>query len=224
MKLAAVASLALAVVLSLAGRAAAQPGLTPPGSTPMAEPMPEPEIDPELAPLPAPAQPPRDEAGAPLSEGTALALSLGGTVVSWGLLGAAHYVYDKNGQATAMMGLVGGFGIVAAPSAGHWYAGTRGTRGLAVRLAGVATLLAGAVYKETECPLFSFGHDDGPPCIPQRGSNVLLVGLGLVLAGTIDDIVTAPSRVRRHNERLSNLAIAPMLTGSSAGLALGGRF
>jgi hypothetical protein len=52
----------------------------------------------------------------------------------------------------------------------------------------------------------------------------LVGGLVLYAAGTIDDIVTAPLRVRQHNRRLQQVQLAPMVAPGAAGVVLGGRF
>src|SRR5678816_4792527 len=95
----------MALVLSMAGRAAAQ----------SAEPR-------------AASPPPSQEEE--LSETTALGLSIGPTVVAWVALVATLEVDDDNRVAIPLAGL----GILAAPSFGHWYAGSPWTRGLALRL------------------------------------------------------------------------------------------
>jgi hypothetical protein len=53
------------------------------------------------------------------------------------------------------------------------------------------------------------------------------VARGLYALGTLDSILTAPAAVRRHNERIKNLSIVPVIqpgrTGPT-GVMLGGRF
>jgi hypothetical protein len=190
--------IAVLIVLVVAGgTAAAQPSLTAP------------------SPRPAPV-----ERGDELSEGTALALSLGGTLASYGLLvGAAH---TEGGEGYEAMATVGSLGTFFAPSFGHWYAGAIGTRGMAMRAGGAATAMVAIVWAFEQCPLFA-GEDE---CNETPGPALLaIVGAGLWVGGTIDDIVQAPRRVRRHNARLRELTIAPLATrDGGGGLVLAGRF
>jgi hypothetical protein len=197
------AAAAASIVLALAGPAFAQPGMTEP------------------APAPAPMPPPAPTGGE-LSESAALGLSIGGTVGSWALLiGAAHY--SKDGEGAGVLGTFGAIGVMVGPSFGHWYAGKYVTRGLGLRALGIATVVAGAMFVVSQCPLFA-ESENGDGCDDTGGAMIALVGAGLFVAGTIDDIATAPGRVRKHNARLSGLAVAPVLTQHSAGFALGGRF
>lgn len=56
-------------------------------------------------------------------------------------------------------------------------------------------------------------------------STSLYVAGGLAIAaGTVDDIVRQPALVRRHNRRIRDLALAPLVTPALAGVSLGGRF
>ena len=150
-------------------------------------------------PRPAPVE------GKSLSETAALTLSLGGTAVSWALLVSGV----RNSEDLGAVGLIGTF---LAPSIGHWYRGAWVTRGMGVRAVGVLTFAYG-VLKAVQC-----GSCDE--------TTELLVwgGLALYVGGTIDDIVTAPLRVRQHNRRLQQIQLAPMVSPRTAGLALGGRF
>jgi hypothetical protein len=192
------------LLLALAGRAAAQPGMT------------EPALD--SAPPPPAAQAP---AGEQLSESTALALSLGGTIGSWGLLLGSPFVPGGEG----LMVTAGGLGIFFAPSFGNWYAGQGFTRGLGLRLGGGAIVIAGAIVALMEDPI-SFGHDDGPedeePAV--YGPAIAIAGLGLLAWGTVDDIVRAPGAARRKNRERAGLALTPLVTPKAAGFVLGGRF
>lgn len=193
------AAVAASIILALAGSASAQPGMTEP------------------VPAPAPAAPPAPTGGE-LNEGTALALSLVGTVGSWALFIGSAYM-SEGGDGSGVLTTVGAIGVLVGPSIGHWYAGKYVTRGLGLRALGVAAAFTGAMVALSECGLFS-----EEPCDPTGGETIALLGAGLFIAGTVDDIVTAPGRVRRHNERLAGLAVAPVLTQHSAGFAIGGRF
>jgi hypothetical protein len=182
--------------------AAAQPALTPPAPPPAAPPV---------APVA------HDDL---YSERTALALSLGSTSVSWVLVLIGGLASDDEvGQGMAGLGAIGTF---VGPSLGHWYTGSFLTRGLGVRSAGLLSAFAGMLML---IPTFGGG--------PEHESNreelsaaLLLGGAALYIAGTVDDIVGAPRKVRRHNQRLRGVGvgIAPVITPHSTGIALGGRF
>ena len=152
----------------------------------------------------------------PLSEGTALALSLGGTAASYALLfGGA-----LGGSGTAE--LVGLGGVMLAPSFGHWYADKYLTRGLGLRAAGLGVVITGAMIALSECPL-TFDHSAEPCEESALPSAVAIAGLGLFVWGTLDDIVTAPRRVRARNAA-HPIAVVPTLRGDGGGLAIAGRF
>jgi len=155
----------------------------------------------------------------------ALLLSLGGTIASYAaLIGASGIAADSeevpnagasdNAINTAMWGLVivGGVGLVVAPSLGHWYAGKYIPRGMWMRLASLVAVAGGIGMQ------FAPGEE-----IPTAGVLPIIVGVGLFLSGTVDDIITAPLRARRY-KRERGVVITPLVTQSSAGLALSGRF
>jgi hypothetical protein len=212
MRLAAVASIAF--VLALAGRASAEPDAIPPPPEPTAAPAPEP-----VAPAPS--------NGRYLSERAALGLSIGGTVVAWGLAATVHFA--DTGSAETILGLTGAFGVTFGPSFGHWYAGKEVPRGLKLRIAGMAVLAVGLINAWAhECSWLQHTPEDSndppPECHPRPGSVSAAIGLTLLGLGTLDDLLNVTKRVRLRNERRSGVAIAPMLTGQSAGLSLAGRF
>jgi hypothetical protein len=112
-----------------------------------------------------------------------------------------------------------------APGFGHWYAGAYLTRGTMIRLAGGA-LLGAAFYVAVEySAIFK-----GDPADFDRGAADSFAYLGglagavIIVGGTIDDVVTAPRRVRRLNRARAGVAIAPFVTPHATGLALGGWF
>jgi hypothetical protein len=194
----------LVALVGLARVSAAQPSMTPPSQMAPMTPM-------------APAQP-----SEPLSENVALGLSLGGTVASYGLLfGAGIEGYSATAE------LLGLGGVLLAPSFGHWYAGKFFTRGLALRAAGLGTLVLGAIASLDACPL-SFSHDtaDDPCEDSSLGTGLLIAGLGIFAWGTLDDIVTAPRRVRAKNaaSREAQLTVMPTLRHDGGGFAVAGRF
>jgi hypothetical protein len=183
-------------VLLLAGTAAAQPVVTPPGLTPA---------------LPAAAPPPRQ--GDEVSESTALAIAVGGTVASYGmvLLGAG----PVRGDAGRTLIAIGVAGTLIAPSAGRWYARSAGWRGLGLRLAGAGAVALAGAAAVSECGLFR-----SDPCTPVVGLVLGIAGAGLWVGGTIDDIVMAPRDARRHNERLRQVTLVPLVRPDDHGLGL----
>jgi hypothetical protein len=143
-----------------------------------------------------------------LDEGAALMISIGATAASWAmLLGGA----SAHSETAAGLGMIGTF---LAPSAGHWYSGAVLTRGMGIRAIGAATTFLGVAT--------AIGCDDG--CNDDKAALLLIGGLLVYAAGTLDDIITAPLWVREHNRSLESLALAPMVARQSAGIALAGRF
>ena len=196
------------LVLALAGTAAAQPGVTPPISAP-----PQPGLPP---PSPLPPPPPAQPQGEELSETTALLLSLGGTAASWTLVGVA-VAMDNNGNRTAAnIGALGLVGTFFAPSFGHWYARSFLSRGLGLRAAGVSTELLAFMVLVVEGVT---GQDNS-----RLAEGIAIAGAALYVAGTIDDIVTAPGSARRYNQRFQYLTVAPMIRPDAGGVMLTGRF
>jgi len=197
------------LVLALAGTAAAQPGVTPPISAP-----PQPGMAP---PGPLPPPPLAQPQGVELSETTALLLSLGGTAASWTLVGVAVAMDNQGNSRTAAnlaaLGLVGTF---FAPSFGHWYARSFLSRGLGLRAAGVSTELLAFMVLVVEGVT---GQDNS-----RLAEGVAIAGAALYVAGTVDDIVTAPGSARRYNQRFQNLAVVPMIRPDAGGVMLTGRF
>lgn len=150
------------------------------------------------------------------SEGVALALSAGGTLASWGLVLAAARIEGDLGERMAVVGVAG---AVILPSLGPWYAGARVTRGMGLRLAGGAAFtIAGYLWLVEE----NDNSPDAPGGSPWL-AGIVIAGAAAFIVGTIDDIVTAPSRVRRRNEA-RGLALVPIAGGRAAGFAIGGRF
>lgn len=144
--------------------------------------------------------------GRPLSEGVALGLSAGGTLGAWGLLIiAGRQSYEK----AALVGLAG---TLVTPSLGHWYRGSIMTRGFALRLLAAATGIA------------SFVTIIGCECSTPVADKILIGSAVLYVGASIDDILTAPLAVRKHNRRIESLGLAPMVTNHAVGLALSGRF
>jgi len=163
--------------------------------------------------------------GEEVSEGSALAWSLGGTVASYAAIGAGVTLHSG-------FGTVGLIGALVAPSFGHWYAGKYVTRGMLGRGLGIVTFIVGALADSEGCSLFYSGHGDPEPADcgddfrTVKGTALMIAGIALFVGGTVDDIVTAPRRARRHNEKLRALSVSvmPVVRHDSGGLALVGRF
>lgn len=167
----------------------------------------------QVAPTPVAAEP-AAVAAPTYSPTAALALSLGATAAGAGMF--AYGVHDANvnlvdlGILTAYLG----------PSAGHVYTGEFLTRGLGVRTAGAATVIAGLAVELDDCGFLSDAS-----CEPSNLARGLLVaGLAISAAGVIDDIVTAPMRANRKNREAARLSLAPQVAPGRAGLAVAGTF
>ena len=212
---------ALIVVLA-AGTARAQPGNTAP-------------LDPDEPPPPAyttpPPSPGRGQVLPPdRSENTALWLSLGGTLASYGVwIGGVAISTSSTNQGTSSLfasaASIGAVGTLLAPSFGHWYGDKGFTRGFGLRLGALAVGVTAIVVVLWSCPL-SFERDpvEDPDCGKGETAGAILgiAALGMWVGGTVDDIVQAPRRVRRRNA--ARYAITPLVQSDRAGLALVGAF
>ncbi|MBC7977026.1 MAG: hypothetical protein H7138_18780, partial [Myxococcales bacterium] len=109
-------------------------------------------------------------------------------------------------------------GALIAPSAGNWYAGSSSLPWLGMRAAGTLSFMWGVAE--------AFSFSDCGECGDRNNAVPLAIlgGLGTFIAGTIVDIATAPSAVRRHNRELSRLIVAPTVHDGGAGVMLGGAF
>jgi hypothetical protein len=155
-------------------------------------------------------------AGWELSESTAVWLSVGGTAASWGLIVAATQLEGSGAGVATMAALC----TMAAPGLGHIYADRFATRGLALRAGGASIAFLAAILGTLQ-----YGGSGRPSDSRDLAtSSMLLGGTALFVAGTIDDIVTAPAAVRRYNRRLRGLAITPVLGPDLGGVALAARF
>lgn len=167
---------------------------------------------PGAQPLLAP--PAQHEAIEPYNPNVALGLSLGVT-----LAGAGAF-WVGVGEHSDTLGMLGAAGVFLGPSTGHWYSHHYLTRGLGVRSLGVAAAFAGVVASLDACPLFS--EEQCKDSV--AGETLMILGGAAYVAGTIDDIVTAPGEARRRNGRIKNLSIAPVITSRQAGFAIAGSF
>ena len=161
---------------------------------------------------PATAPPPPPEE---LSESMALGLSLGTTLVAWSALFVTAAFDDGNKVAVPVVGIA----VLGAPSLGHWYADSPWTRGLALRTGGLLSLGL-AMTQTSSCPAVVGGS-----CSKNRlGEGLAIAAIALYAAGTVDDIVTVPAAVRRHNARLSGVAVVPMVRRDAGGVMLAAQF
>ena len=200
-----VAAAALLLALEIApGAAAAQPSNSPLNTPTGAG---------AAAPAPAPVE---GASGSYKSPGTALALSLGGTVASLGLVAAA------GASENSTLSTVGSIGFWVAPSFGHWYVGKGWTTGLKYRLAGAGAATLGLMWFAVDC-IPGCNNDFHPALFVAIGGGVSFVG------GMVHDIATAPGAARAHNARIDagriqDVTVRPSFGNGHAGLALGGRF
>jgi hypothetical protein len=155
------------------------------------------------------------------SPGTGLALSLGGSVLSW----TAFLAGLSSDNAVLFFAGVAGIGL--APQAGHVYVeGESGflTAGLAVRAAGAAGVTL-ATALELDCLLGQLDDADRRGC---GAAEVMFYGgLAALGVGTIMDIVSAPIVAHRHNRNLRlelRPTVVPAVDGAAPGIGLTGRF
>lgn len=165
------------------------------------------------APAPAKAE---GASGSYKNPNTALALSLGGTIGSFALIGIGGAA--ENGP----MSTIGSVGVWLAPSFGHWYAGDGWTTGLKWRLAGAGAATLGIMWVAVDC-IGSGCEDDFHPGL------MLAIGGGVsFFGGMVHDIATAPRAAREHNARiegrLRDVTVSPTFGSGRAGVALSGRF
>jgi hypothetical protein len=210
MKLA-VAGLTLA---ALSTTAFAQPGNVDPQPYPAPlEPQPYP-ADPQpyaMAPQPRP-QP--VVAHDTVDPGVATGLSLGGTALAWGML----IVAGRDGNENEGLATAGAIGTMFAPSFGHWYAHHGFSRGLGLRLVGLTAAVIGFGMALDDLLAENDDGDEG------AAAGLMLVGAGLYIGGTIDDIATAGSAARKYNSRFESVGVVPTLNAHGGGVSLAGRF
>jgi hypothetical protein len=146
----------------------------------------------------------------PKSQDAALALSLGITTLSWGVI-----AYDTRSPEIIGAAFVG---TLVGPTTGHWYSGRIVTWGLGLRVLGTVAATAGLFE--------ALAHDDCHDACGGTPDGVILLPIGLLAygIGTISDIVTARAAARDYNERHRNMSIVPLVQPGSAGVGVGGRF
>lgn len=163
---------------------------------------------------------------APKSEYVATALSVVGSLAGPALLigGISIGVRDCASCGTVGDGVfaAGVAATVVAPSAGSIYAGKLGTRGMAMRGAGVGMIAGAVTLAESSCT-------DGSACEPGAQLALAVVGAALVVGGSAYDIYDAHDNARAYNERHRvSATLAPMVArtpdGTRSGLAVVGTF
>ncbi len=159
--------------------------------------------------------PPAAPIAGQVDENVALGLSLGGTVLSWGLMIGAAYSENRD---TAGLATVGALGTFFAPSFGHWYAHSALTRGMGIRALGLGVGMVGiGMALDSAFDESSNGNDDA-------ASTVLLLAAALYVVGTVDDIATSASMARKYNSRFRDVSLVLAPTPQGGGVALAGRF
>lgn len=114
---------------------------------------------------------------------------------------------------------VGAVGLVIGPSAGHWYAGSRNLGGIALRTTALVIVAFGALQYDAD-------HGDGDAGLSRnnrQSAGIMLGGLGLLVASTVHDTVTAGRAARRWNDAHA-LTVAPLVARDTTGLVIAGRF
>jgi hypothetical protein len=146
-----------------------------------------------------------DEPAGLKSEGTAMALSIGVTAGSIGMLFLPK------------VGVAGAVGLYFGPSVAQFYASDHPmARGFMLRTAGIVAITAG-LNMAGPC----FGCRPDSDMLP---NTLIAAGALTIVAGIFDDIVRQPELVRRHNARIRSLSLSPSVTGNSAGLVFSGHF
>lgn len=151
------------------------------------------------------------------SLGVAMGFSVGGTVAGLALVGTA-FAIDRSNSVAPYLASLGLTAALVMPSAGHWYARDSmrdGTLGGYLRLGGGGVFLIGGMMWMVE--------EKGEELDPSVGieKEVMLVGLGILAAGTIVDIALLPRAVRRANHTPAALRALPIALDSHGGLGLG---
>jgi len=162
----------------------------------------------------APAAAPVPQQVDTVNEDVALGLSLGGTIASWAALIAGSSSESSNGG-LATIGLIG---TMFAPSFGHWYSHQALTRGLGIRAVGFGLTAVGVSLALDDIFDESDNGDDGTAGL------LMLIGAGMYIAGTVDDIANASGAARKYNARFQDVTLVPTMNAHGGGMALSGRF
>ena len=139
-------------------------------------------------------------------------LTVGATAVAvGGLILVTEYTNSDEGEIAC------GLAVIAAPSAGHWYAGRWLTPGLGVRVAGAIAMAGGALYT-FEATEEDFGDEP-------VGVSLFLAGSAVFIAGAVWDAATLRHTVQRANRRaLRDYTLVPVVGPHQSGVAFAGRF
>jgi hypothetical protein len=183
------------------------------------------------APLQAPAAAEAATEGpGPKSEGLATGFALGGSLVGPLLITSALLegnAYDSPLHAEFWPLLVaGGASMVLGPSLGNWYSGTFASRGLGWRVGGAAVTAIGVTVMASSFGLFA---DQGSDSGMEAGLAMSALGAGMILGGTLSDVVSAPHAAANYNRRHGvAMSFAPIVSHANGaphtGLALVGTF
>jgi hypothetical protein len=145
-------------------------------------------------------------------------LSIGVTAGGAGI--AAASFASSNRRVAVMGSVVGVTTFLIGPSVGHWYAGNYREglggwlRGGAIVIGVVAVFAIPAECDDNEL--------DGSCASPRKwpvAATMFGIGAGLLIAGTVYDIVTAADEARRYNRRWR---LAPAVGPGTAGLSVMG--
>lgn len=101
---------------------------------------------------------------------------------------------------------------VLTPTIGHWYAGRPVTRGLGVRLAGLAAMTVGAA-------IWAEKWDNAPGNDTSPAGTFMALGAVAFVIGTVDDIATAPAAARATRR---DVGVAPLLKRDAVLLMIAG--
>jgi hypothetical protein len=166
-------------------------------------------------------------AAAPLDESTATNYAIAGSLAGPALV-VLGVVVNKNsvsGPRNTAFGVLAFTGIgvaVVGPSAGRWYAGSSGWKTMAVRAAGLASIVVGASV--ASCNGDRHTTDScGPSAL---GIPLAIAGAGTLIGTTIYDIATAGDHARQANQSrgMTLMPSVGMDNGFNASLVLRGEF
>jgi len=160
------------------------------------------------------------------SRSTALAIALGGTAVSLGVIATGVMLHSGNSGVTDGLLLGGTLGLAAAPSAAHYYAdGNVLTVALGVRAAGLATMSVSGYFlaRDAGAALACGLTGCSSHATSTAPAIVFLAGAAAFVGGTIYDIATAPGAADRWNaQHTPSVQVTPTLVPTASGGVTGG--
>ena len=145
-----------------------------------------------------------DSSRAPLSEGAAVAWSLGGTLAPMGVGLVLGATAEDAGPGVGLLLA----GAVVGPALGHLYAANLGHAAMGMAVRAAAGLMT---FYGIRCGFTEAACSEEPA--------LAVVGLGVGVVSMIYDIVTAPASVRRHNQRRVSVSVGPSPVGRTRSLA-----